>query len=250
MIKISKIQCPSQLTDSLKNQLTAQYISRKDRVWNKPFIKLALLESSNGKCAYCECRVDIEASYMEVDHYYDKNTNPQLVVQWDNLLPSCKRCNGNKSNFDTKNRPFINPATMNPKDHMCMRIYRFTSKTNEGKNTIEVLRLNDTQRIVMPRAMIIEALNDQVEELKKSVENFRSRKSAEISDRNKINDFFYNLMSEGLPESQYAGTVATHLINNPSFDEAVNLWRIEGQWSRENESIYSQMGSIAFELKV
>lgn len=252
MIKIEKKQCPSQLTNSLKNTLTAQYLSspKKKNVWNKPFIKSALLESSHGKCAYCECRVDIEASYMEVDHYHDKYTFPQSVVEWDNLLPSCKRCNRNKSTFDTKSNPFINPANTDPRDHMHMRVYRFSPKTIEGANAIKVLRLNDIHRIIMPRAEIIEVLNDQVEDILERIEMFRNGKLAEIDSRNKINDYFYNLMQEGMPYSQYAGTVATHLINNPSFNQAIKLWGIERQWNEENESMYQKLKSIAFDMSI
>lgn len=44
----------------------------KKSVWNNEHIKSALLLSSHGKCAYCECSLTSESNYMEVEHFEDK----------------------------------------------------------------------------------------------------------------------------------------------------------------------------------
>ena len=37
---------------------------------------------------------------MEVEHFEDKKNNPNKVIEWENFLPSCKRCNGSKFTQD------------------------------------------------------------------------------------------------------------------------------------------------------
>ena len=40
---------------------------------------------------------------------------PDEVVDWDNLLPSCKRCNTTKGTHDVVTEPIINPFDIDPK---------------------------------------------------------------------------------------------------------------------------------------
>ncbi|MGR0329632.1 HNH endonuclease [Bacillus cereus] len=99
MIHLPRPNCPSKLTDEVKTKLTQDFITSGSSVWGKSYIKSALLEMSHNKCAYCECRLDEESKYMEVEHFLPKDDYPKLVVDWNNLLPSCKRCNGKKEHM-------------------------------------------------------------------------------------------------------------------------------------------------------
>ena len=65
MIKLNRGECPKELTDEVKEELTELYKKDKEKdVWNSPKIKKplkeALLEMSHGKCSYCECALVIE----------------------------------------------------------------------------------------------------------------------------------------------------------------------------------------------
>ena len=61
-------------------------------------IRLTLLDMSNKTCVYCGVRID--NSSMDVDHYLPSSEFPYLAYCWNNLLPTCKRCNQNmKSDF-------------------------------------------------------------------------------------------------------------------------------------------------------
>jgi uncharacterized protein (TIGR02646 family) len=61
-------------------------------------IRLTLLEMSNHCCAYCGVKIDNTS--MDVDHYLPSSEFPYLAYCWDNLLPTCKKCNQNmKSDF-------------------------------------------------------------------------------------------------------------------------------------------------------
>lgn len=58
---------------------------------NKKVVREQLIKLSNGCCAYCGKRV--RGSEMDVDHFLPSSMFPYLAYCWDNLLPSCKRCN-------------------------------------------------------------------------------------------------------------------------------------------------------------
>ena len=78
---------------------------------------------SNQKCAYCEGRLDLKSDYMEVEHFRDKKDYPNDVLIWENLLPSCKHCNGNKSSHDVVSEPIINPFVDVPREHIFLKSY-------------------------------------------------------------------------------------------------------------------------------
>ncbi len=64
-------------------------------------IRQTLLEMSNKTCVYCGVKID--NSNMDVDHYLPSSEFPYLAYCWDNLLPTCKRCNQKiKSDFCPK----------------------------------------------------------------------------------------------------------------------------------------------------
>ena len=107
MIELNRVVKPSYLTDEKISELTAEFKASGKSVWNNEQIKKPLLESSHGKCAYCECDLRKESNYMEVEHFEDKNHNPDKVVIWNNLLPSCKKCNGAKGAHDVISEPII-----------------------------------------------------------------------------------------------------------------------------------------------
>lgn len=49
-------------------------------------------------------------------------------MDWKNLLPICKRCNGLKRDHDTKLVPIINPKLIDPREHLTIKKFRFFSK--------------------------------------------------------------------------------------------------------------------------
>ena len=92
MIKLQREPKPEFLTKEKVSDLTAHFKANpKVTVWKHEEIGKILLKSSTNKCAYCECVLQIEDSYMQVEHFKDKDTYPDDVINWDNLLPSCER---------------------------------------------------------------------------------------------------------------------------------------------------------------
>jgi len=134
---------PNELTAKKVTQFTKNYKEKGTVVWDKPYIKKRLLEMSHQKCAYCECLLVPEKSqYMEVEHFWPKKPFYEKVVEWENLLPSCKACNSKKGTHRTDLEPIIEPTQINPQAHLYLKAYRFYDKTSLGETTIRVLGLN------------------------------------------------------------------------------------------------------------
>ena len=96
MIKLTLIDKPKELTAEKEAELVAKFKETEAPVWQKKWIKDALLKMTNNKCAYSEQRLNECSAYMEVEHFKCKSKYRDEVVRWGNLLPSCKVCNDKK----------------------------------------------------------------------------------------------------------------------------------------------------------
>ena len=149
MIRLTFSERPANLTMELANELTQRYILTKESVWNKTFIRKELLNMSSNKCCYCECKLDEESKYLEVEHFKPKSLYPDLVIEWENLLPSCKHCNGAKNDLDTDVVAIVHPCNDDPREHLYLKNYRLYPRNASirGANLIAQVDLNNRQRL-------------------------------------------------------------------------------------------------------
>ena len=171
MIPLQRAPKPDYLTDEKVQELTNQYqLNTKNTVWKSLEIKEPLLESSNKKCAYCECILQEKDSYSQIEHFHPKLLYPQEVVLWDNLLPACGRCNAHKGDHNTVKIPIINPYKDVPKEHLSTQAFRLYPKTDMGKITITRLNLNDNNRLCIPRFKLCNEVNEKLGHIKDTPE--------------------------------------------------------------------------------
>lgn len=171
MRKIELTPKPDELTEEVRTELTEEFRKYPDKaVWNKNYIKEALLNMTGHKCAYSEVLLQENSCYMEVEHFYPKSLYPEKVLEWGNLLPVCKVCNGKKGNIDPNEVPLINPLTEEPLQHLTFQNYLCKSLDAIGENSILYFDLNNLQ-FSKPRFTQIERnerelsmLADEVEE--------------------------------------------------------------------------------------
>ena len=186
MIKLNKTKKPIELTIELQKELTDEFKTTGKSVWNIEFIKTALLGYSHNKCSYCETNVSEESKYMEVEHFHHKNTYPDEVLDWENLLSSCKKCNGTKSDHDTVIEPIINPTLLDPKLHLKFWRYRIKGKDDFGKLTVSVLDLNNQDRLVKRRFEIGNAIQEKLEQLNELLDDYISGIQTNTRRKNRI----------------------------------------------------------------
>jgi len=242
MIRVQRGPGPHELTPTRVQELTAEYLADESKaVWNKPYIRKALLAMSRNKCVYCETRIDEESKYMEVDHYYCKSRHPTKVVEWVNLLPACKRCNVNKGDYDiAAEGDLVDPTRDDPQQHLILVNYRLQGRDDKGRRVVEHTYLNETNRTVKARFEIGTFVSEAIERLSALAKDCL----ANPSDRKKLNQLergMLALLEEARPTSEYSATVATIMAGHPEYQVAKDGLEALGRWSSNLASLESQM---------
>lgn len=235
MIKVERNITPLCLSPRETPKLVEKFKKSGEAVWNIPDLKWALLLSSHKKCAYCESRVDEESKYLEVEHYKHKNMYPDDVVTWGNLLPSCKRCNVKKGTHDVCSEPIINPYEMDPRIHLGFRLYRFRGLSGIGRSTIEVLDLNNYERVVQKRFEVGEILHKSIEVGLERLEAFELSKTTR--NRNRLVGQVASILIECLVDKEYSATASTVLIGDGDYKKLVVEMKLLGLWDAEMEGL-------------
>lgn len=124
MIKLQKVQEPSVLRKNSANWTKAildkvacgeKPTAHEKRQYAHPDIKNALVNETNGKCAYCESKIR-HVAHGDIEHIVPKSIVPNRWFEWGNLTLACEVCNLKKSNFLGDHDTFVDPYTVNPED--------------------------------------------------------------------------------------------------------------------------------------
>jgi len=247
MIKLYRAARPTYLTEQVRIDLTLHFKATGDSVWNDERLKAPLRESSYGKCAYCECSIVEESKYMEVEHFKDKHSYPDDVIQWSNLLPSCKRCNGIKGKHDVMDTPIVNPYEDHPSDHIYYRNYQLKGRTDKGTDTIDAVGLNNYERIAIKRFEIGYAILESIARCEEKLCEYESTKTTRA--RNRASRFMENILSECQPSAIYAATTATIALSSEEFLSLVPRMKAANAWTAECENLFSTANSIALQSR-
>lgn len=239
MIQLHRPPKPPELTDDLVAKLTAEFKADKNKtVWNKPFIRKALLEMSHGKCCYCECHID-RSGLMHVDHFLPKAKYPDLVVDWENLLPSCHHCNTNKHEHDAHEEPLVHPVHDRPQEFFYLKNYRYRSKNDKARVTIQTLALNDSTDKVQERFRMGELLQHKLQGIYELAVAFQQSNKRTARERNKIYNGCRDILRFGLAESEYAAFMATAIHQDSTYHDLRKILQMLGLWSEELENLHT-----------
>jgi len=236
MIKINRTPKPIELTEEVQKNLTNQFKEDNSKtVWQKTYIKEALNKMTNGKCCYCEVKLGEEGKNMHVEHFHSKSKYPDEVVEWNNLLPSCNRCNSNKGALDTYEEEIINPTVDDPKDYFYIKNYRYKVKNNSEKarRTIDVLYLNDSAGLVSVRFSFGENIQEKIEDLLEKTKQYISDDNKRIDKRNKIVFGIRDLLNLAQPSKEYSATIATLIIGDEDYKHLRELMIQNDLWNED-----------------
>lgn len=228
MIRLERGEKPKYLTDKKVQELTFAFkADNKKAVWKHKDIGSSLLESSSYKCAYCECKLQMQDSYMQIEHFKDKDSYSDDVVNWDNLLPSCARCNRKKWTMDVVAEPIINPYLDEPKDHLCHESFRLYEKDDKGKTTITKLWLNDDDRVVYPRFLACNEVGKQLTKIRVNLGNM-----------DEVRNSLAALMQACQPTREYSAFVASSLHANQDYIFLKDELQSSGYWDPDMDELH------------
>ena len=183
---------------------------------------------------------------MEVEHFHHKDGYPKEVVVWDNLLPSCRACNGSKGPLDTIVNPIVNPTKDEPRDHLGFRDYRYRGKTDVGIETVSSLHLNDTQRRCMPRFRVCSELSEKVENLLNEIQNITT--TSRTRDMNRMRNSVRELLEACQCDRAYTAIKATSMIHNADYSALVKEMLARGLWTPDLIRLDAQMRGYALDV--
>lgn len=242
MVPLKRTAHPEDLDERTKHELVSRFLATGQPVWKRTSIVKALTNLSSNKCAYCEMLLGEESKYLEVEHFYCKSAHPERVVDWDNLLPVCRRCNGAKLDHDVAVEAIIDPTQNIPKQHLKLVACRLRARSSMGASTIDVVNLNDFDRVVKKRFEVEQSILDQVELVLSLMENYKTDTSARC--RNKLNNATRALLMECQPEAAYAATAASALMASDFASAIPSLSKLPS-WANELEKMYAKASEIA-----
>lgn len=234
---------------------------RYDFPFNKEIdkeLKEHLHKVFHGKCGYCEIKID----YPElgtVDRYRpnngvrDKNEFYQdlywwLTFEWDNLIYACKECNQYKGNyFPIKGRRALNEKDDYENEHrMLLNPYldetdkhlnyihsnngHIDALTDEGNQTIELLRLNRTN--------LLEGRKKARKEIIEAVESLVNGKQIDNRSVKKYLGNIYELEDPSIEFLSYKRFVLLNeLDTEPFLGQIIGLedFQTDDDWFREKE---------------
>lgn len=185
MIKIDQGKIPEYLNSEsldLAVEKLNEFYSTKNRSQKRydfPFnsdidvpLKPILHKTFHGKCGYCETKIELPQDgvidrFRPHDGVRDKTDYfPDLywwlVYEWKNLVYSCKECNQYKANYfpikgkraksksddiEKERKLLLNPCEDEPRSHFTFSKGEMHSETDEGYQTIELLKLNRTSLV-------------------------------------------------------------------------------------------------------
>ena len=245
MIRLNRPPSPAELTAEFQRAATAEFKATKKAVWKRVFLRSALHAMSKGKCAFCECKLGEESKYLEVEHFAHKDANPDLVMEWENLLPACRRCNGHKLTHDVIASPIINPTVEDPRTHLDLRCYRFSGLDEKGRTTIDILQLNDYERLMLCRFKVGDAVLKQLDEVAHKLRAFDPSNS-DLRTKNRIFQQLRNLLSEAQPSAEYSATVASAIIYAQDYAFVKSELERHNLWTSEFEALDAGMREITY----
>lgn len=245
MIRLTRPNKPKMLEEQ-EALLTDEFkANNKKSVWKKTYIQKPLLEMTNNKCSYCERAIGKKSGQdVHIDHFKYKDKYPELVVDWNNLLPSCARCNRNKGTHDTVEQPIINPTEKNPKDYLFIANSRYYSKDPRegsiGRRTLDVLLLNDSDDCCIVRFQLGNELADKVESLYHIAVDKGDALKTDTVAKNKVINGCRKLLKKCLPTEEYSAFMATSLHTDSNFLELKGLLMQHGLWNEELTQLFEE----------
>ena len=159
-------------------------------------------------------------------------------------------CNGKKSTHDTKKQPIINPTLNNPKDHLWLYCYRIKGKDELGKLTIDVLDLNDYDRLVKVRFEIGNQIQESLQIQVDLVINYIDNPNKTIRTKNKIIKACESIMRQGLPSEAYSATTSCIILNSEEYTELKIKLKEANLWNTDFDKIEKQLEEIAFDVYI
>lgn len=193
-------------------------------------ITIPLFASSHQKCAFCEGSPK-DSGNIEVEHFYPKSIYHDKAFDWDNFLPSCRKCNDSKLTHDVGVEPILNPydKDFDPSQQFEFVLARMKGKTEIAKRTIDVCGLKS--RLYDPYSKLIKVFCEYEQSLEEALEelNEKDTNRKRLNQIRRISDSIDRIESLMKPTEKYSYFCSYIIRSSEVYNEAKRLLSIELQ---------------------
>ncbi|MGE8560597.1 hypothetical protein B9T29_15650 [Acinetobacter sp. ANC 3903] len=187
-------------------------------------ITTPLFDSSHQKCAFCE-GTPKDSGNIEVEHFYPKSKYHNKTFEWENFLPSCRKCNDSKLTHDVGVQPILNPydEDFNPTQHFEFILARMKGKTEIAKMTIEVCGLKS--RLYDPYSKLIKVFCEYEQTLEEALEELIGKDTdrKRLNQIRKISDSIDRIESLMKPTEKYSYFCSYMIKHSEIYNEAKHV---------------------------
>ena len=240
MIKLERpIEAPSKLVEGqtyLNNlildkgdisHLSEDECDNVNKFYRHEQVKTVLFETSHFKCAYCE--TISTGNYLEVEHFRPKSIYRDLTLEWSNLLPSCKKCNLKKRNFDTGLYPIIDPYVEDPENFLKYEFLSIKSSDHcpdrdKTKRTIDLCGLNRPE-LLEERIRLLRVLTEYSNNLQQKINNYIPNNTS-LQNFNiliNIKNSLEIITQKSRPEENYSGLCRYYIRTSEDIQNAISI---------------------------
>jgi uncharacterized protein (TIGR02646 family) len=212
------------------------------KVYGDRTVRAALNAAFGGKCAYCESRIDATQP-TAIEHYRPKGgveTSTQkikpgyywLASTWENLLPSCTRCNSAEK-----------------LDHYD-GVTRKSGKGNWFPLKDEALRANTPGAEVHEEPLLLHPYHDEPERhlefMEEGVVRARKNNRAEISEKGEATISILGLNRRGLAEARLDKrlVVDAHLAKIKEYERDMLRYRSDTTFEKRRDREIAQLARL------
>ncbi|HLP92885.1 MAG TPA: HNH endonuclease signature motif containing protein [Saprospiraceae bacterium] len=214
--------------------------------WRYKYIAGPLFEACNKRCAYCgnsinypkikELRddyVEFEEKYLNIDHFIARVQMPDKAIDWDNLVPSCPKCNNLKRDHDVIRFKILMPYF---DDAMkCFTISNGVFRVNYQNTDTDLLEkanmtfslFNYQSRIVIHISKQFSLIVGELTEILKLTNNKKSE--LENNNRAVLNEIYERLtpiLEMGKSSSKWGEIFATFILQDISFHNILSTLKV------------------------
>lgn len=104
-----------------------------------------LLKMTDNCCTYCEIH-GIKQSGAEIDHFKSKKKFPLEAYEWENLFPTCSKCNKDKGEDEIRLKPDSESYSFNENFIVDPETWKVKGENSEAEEFIRVIKLNEYAR--------------------------------------------------------------------------------------------------------
>ncbi|WP_179998174.1 MULTISPECIES: HNH endonuclease [unclassified Acinetobacter] len=193
-------------------------------------ITTPLFDSSYQKCAFCESTPK-DSGNIEVEHFYPKSIYHDKTFDWENFLPSCRKCNDSKLAHDVGVEPILNPyeSDFDPSEHFEFTLARMKGKTEIAKMTIDVCGLKS--RLYDPYSNLIKVFCEYEQDLEEALQELEV-KDTERKKQNqlrKISESIARIENLMQPTKKYSYFCSCMIKDSEIYNQAKTILSLELQ---------------------